>query len=202
MGFRDSLPPYQHPTSDSSIRLLLTWNTPFVHGSIMMRRSAFESCGGYSEDLHITPPEDYELWTRLCSFGDFANIPVPLLTYQVNPNGMSQTRSDEIFKKSMIVSERVIKQQLPGTFLPSLEKSLTILHGRPNANLRGRDFIRTDYLVYSLAKAISRQQGSFPLGQVLRTLRVVHLTQLGNSLRKVSWIYRIAKHLLGTFNKQ
>lgn len=39
--------------------------SPFCHPSCLMRRSAFEKMGGYSEDMLYYRVEDYDLWSRM-----------------------------------------------------------------------------------------------------------------------------------------
>jgi hypothetical protein len=48
------------PEFHADMLLELAAGNPIVHGSVMMRRSAFEEAGGYKE-----PPEDYDLWIRM-----------------------------------------------------------------------------------------------------------------------------------------
>lgn len=195
--FQDHVPRRQHPTTDPNIRLLLTWNSPFVHGSTMMRRVAFEKCGGYSQDNDITPPEDYELWTRMSALGDLANISTPLLTYQVNPNGMSQNQSEEIFAKLTTISQGFINQILGTRLKTSVATSLTILNGRPRSDLCFRDFVKADQLVLALAKVITEQRSRVPLRQLTRALRTIHFVQLSHAIQKYPRLNRIAHFLLG-----
>lgn len=50
---------------------------PIVHGSVMFRREAFNSIGGYDEQLPTT--EDLELWIRMVEKGmTLRNIDIPL----------------------------------------------------------------------------------------------------------------------------
>lgn len=56
---------YQKATalSDSAIRWRLLWKNPFVHSSIMMRRSVYQLAGGYDPEFVLA--QDYDLWTRM-----------------------------------------------------------------------------------------------------------------------------------------
>jgi glycosyltransferase involved in cell wall biosynthesis len=55
---------------------------PFIHSTVLMRRSFLERTGGYPEDIRLG--EDYDLWMRgFCMPGvRYANLGVPLVTYQ------------------------------------------------------------------------------------------------------------------------
>lgn len=194
--FQDHVPRRQHPTTDHNIRLLLSWNNPFVHGSMMMRKTAFEKCGGYSQNSDVTPPEDYELWTRMGALGEFANLPMRLLTYQINPTGMSQTRSKEIFAKSIAISQRFINDVLCGKHRSYYYASLTILNGKPDSDLRFADYLRADRLIFALARAIAKQRGPFPLSQLVRAVRTIHEVQLGQSVSKHPWLQKMAWYIL------
>lgn len=49
---------------------------PFIHGSMLLRKSAVEEVGGYDESLQYT--EDYDLWVRLMNEYELWNIDEPL----------------------------------------------------------------------------------------------------------------------------
>jgi hypothetical protein len=82
-----SLEIISHATPDSDIRESLRSGCPFVHSTILMRRSAFERAGGYREGLRIS--EDFDLWTRMAEQGDLTNIPEVLVQYRMHGGSMS-----------------------------------------------------------------------------------------------------------------
>jgi GT2 family glycosyltransferase len=59
---------------------VLVWN-PFVHGSMMLRRSSIEGVGGYNETLDRA--QDYDLWIRLAEQG-IGGIPDVLYKHTMN----------------------------------------------------------------------------------------------------------------------
>lgn len=89
------------PTNYEDIINAMYTRNPIAHGSILMRRSAFEAAGGYSEDCG--PTEDYELWTRLSKIGTIIALPQTIFRWRVNPNGITSTKSD-IMEKHMKVN--------------------------------------------------------------------------------------------------
>jgi len=89
------------PTNYEDIINAMYTRNPIAHGSILMRRSAFEEAGGYSEDCG--PTEDYELWTRLSKIGTIIALPQTIFRWRVNPNGITSTKSD-IMEKHMKVN--------------------------------------------------------------------------------------------------
>ena len=53
----------------------LPWRNPLIHSSVLMRRDAFETSGGYDETLATC--QDFDLWVRLLGMGRVAIIPEP-----------------------------------------------------------------------------------------------------------------------------
>jgi glycosyltransferase involved in cell wall biosynthesis len=55
---------------------------PFIHSTVMMRRTFLEATGGYADGLRLG--EDYDLWMRGFILGGFeyANLPEPLVLYR------------------------------------------------------------------------------------------------------------------------
>lgn len=82
-----------HPAQDAELRFELLFDNPFIHSSVMIRRTAFEQVGVYSLEESRLPPEDYELWSRLMKVFQVANLPDILLAYREIPGSMSRTGS-------------------------------------------------------------------------------------------------------------
>lgn len=80
------------PTISADIRLAMYTRNPIAHGSVMMRRQAFEHAGRYSADCG--PTEDYELWTRLLEHGEFRILHHTLFRWRVNTKGITSTKAD------------------------------------------------------------------------------------------------------------
>ena len=81
---------HRHPTESSHLKYDLLFDNPFVHSSVMLRKSVCETIGLYSTDKARQPPEDYELWSRVARHFEVANIPEVLLVYREVPNSMSR----------------------------------------------------------------------------------------------------------------
>lgn len=77
------------PETDCAIRKALRFRNPICHPSVMLRREAILAEGGY---LGGRNAEDYDLWLRLAMGRRwrFANLPAPLLSYNVSPNGLAR----------------------------------------------------------------------------------------------------------------
>ncbi|MFZ7086618.1 glycosyltransferase [Curtobacterium sp. RRHDQ10] len=78
------------PLGDDAVRRLLTRNV-FVHSTMLVRRSALESVGGY--DVRCRRMQDYDLWLRLGMTGPLANMPDRLTKYRVHDGQHSRRTS-------------------------------------------------------------------------------------------------------------
>jgi glycosyltransferase involved in cell wall biosynthesis len=81
---------HAHPTDNASLQFDLLINNPFVHSSVMIRRSVLDDVGAYTTDPARQPPEDYELWSRIARRAEVANLPDVLLVYREMANSMSR----------------------------------------------------------------------------------------------------------------
>lgn len=82
------------PTLQKDIMTAMLYRNPIAHGSIMMRKDAFDKAGGYSPDCG--PTEDYELWSRLLDLGTIRVLPQFLFRWRVNSTGITSTQSDRM----------------------------------------------------------------------------------------------------------
>ena len=81
---------HRHPAENHTLKFDLLFDNPFVHSSVLLRKSAVVDAGGYSTDPLRQPPEDYELWSRLSRAWEVANIPEILHVYREVPTSMSR----------------------------------------------------------------------------------------------------------------
>lgn len=71
-----------------AMALRLRWNPPFSHSSFFFRSSVVERFGDYDPDFYAA--EDYEFLCRIVARGGrIACLGEPLVTYLVNPDGIS-----------------------------------------------------------------------------------------------------------------
>lgn len=101
------------PTSDGVIRRAMAWGNPFVHSSVMMRRSALQACGGYAD----TRFEDYHLLIRIAAAYPVANLAEPLVVRRLRPgsHGLSGPRSHRLRTKLKFQRLAVQRLRLPAT---------------------------------------------------------------------------------------
>lgn len=66
---------------------------PSHHGTMMMRREAYEVAGGYRAAFYFA--QDLDLWTRLIEYGRFAVVPEVLYLARLEPHSISGTQTLE-----------------------------------------------------------------------------------------------------------
>jgi glycosyltransferase involved in cell wall biosynthesis len=73
---------------DAIARNLVQGGPTLAHPSVLYRRHAVLSCGGYDPAFRST--EDYDLWLRMLGGNRFANAARPLLKYRLRPSSMAR----------------------------------------------------------------------------------------------------------------
>jgi len=82
---------HKQPSKENfALKFTLLFSSPFVHSSVMIRKSVFDKVGLYSTDKSRQPPEDYELWSRIGREFKFSNIPEMLHVYRRAPQSMTR----------------------------------------------------------------------------------------------------------------
>ncbi|MDR3466461.1 MAG: glycosyltransferase [Xanthobacteraceae bacterium] len=92
-----------HPAEDAVLRFELLFDNPFVHSSVMIRRSALDDVGPYSTDPARQPPEDYELWSRIARKYRVANLPERLTIYREVPGSISRASAAPFREKLVLI---------------------------------------------------------------------------------------------------
>jgi len=80
---------YLFPSSDSEIRMRMLSKNCFAHSSVMFRRSVIELAGAYDESESTKHVEDYELWLRMGTAGEFYNIPEYMVRFMMRAGAVS-----------------------------------------------------------------------------------------------------------------
>jgi glycosyltransferase involved in cell wall biosynthesis len=78
------------PGEDAAIRQALIRRNPFVHSSVMMRRSAVDQAGGYDERFPVA--QDYDLWMRMSRITRLGNLAAPLVVRRLLPGRVGAAR--------------------------------------------------------------------------------------------------------------
>jgi glycosyltransferase involved in cell wall biosynthesis len=71
-------------------QLLFAKTGPPAHGTVMMRRAAYDAVGGYRDEFYFA--QDSDLWLRLGRIGRIQYFPEILYAWRVSPTGISTSR--------------------------------------------------------------------------------------------------------------
>ena len=88
-------------------QIVLKWDPllrgcPFVHTSLMIRRSAIEAVGGYSGNYQYAG--DYELISKLSDTHKVANLAEPLVRWRLHGESASRRNAEELSDEAMRIS--------------------------------------------------------------------------------------------------
>jgi len=75
------------PQTSEEVRRALESRTTVAHPTVLMRRSVFESVGGYR--AAFAHAEDYDLWLRIAKDHEIVNVPDLLGRYRLHANNTS-----------------------------------------------------------------------------------------------------------------
>lgn len=100
------------PLSNHDLKYTLNFYNPFLHTSIMIRAKVLKEIGGYSENLMVQPPEDFELWGRVKDFGHIENLKERLVEYRLSASSMSRLHEETIARNY----KNIVVQNLQKTF--------------------------------------------------------------------------------------
>jgi len=132
----EGIPLYQMgcPLQDDELREVLNRGTssPFVHGSVMFRKSVAIACGLYHEKMKTA--QDLLLWRQMTKLGKVANLPDDLYRYRITPTAISsRPRSASVLKMKVVrriadsgrVSEKDLRdlQKIDKDINPRLRRS-------------------------------------------------------------------------------
>lgn len=112
-----------NPTEDDVLRLVLPTINTFGHGSVLMRRSALVSLGGYRDRF---PVEDYDLWLRMMEKGKLASLEDVLYLWRKHPAGVSSDRRETQIAATTALSRQAISAEIASRNLPSTSKTSAI----------------------------------------------------------------------------
>jgi len=80
------------PTTNSELQSRLEYGTIFLHGTIMIRRTALEKIGGYRDYFRVS--QDYDLFLRLAECGEIANLAPPLYLFRFHGASISRNKRE------------------------------------------------------------------------------------------------------------
>lgn len=115
---------HRHPTSNGALQFLTLFDSYFVASSVMMRKSKVLDAGNYMELRNGL--EDFELWSRLRTQGDLANIPQVLMTYREMSGSLSRSRLLERDREAIAIAASNIRGAFGHKILLPCQTSLVL----------------------------------------------------------------------------
>ena len=91
------------PTKPLDVQRSLYTVNPLGHGTVMIRKAAWQEAGGYNDDYE--PAGDYELWCRIAEKWELGVLPESLYWYRINPKGISASNNDRQHEMAHKISE-------------------------------------------------------------------------------------------------
>ncbi len=118
------------PLTDTELRHFMRTGNPFVHSTVMIRKSVFDAVGGYRIGLRLC--EDFDLWCRMAAVTEIANCEEVLARYRIHESSMSAGRPIRlaIADTCIIAAARAREDGEPEPFVsgrPQLRRALKIL---------------------------------------------------------------------------
>jgi len=81
---------HSYPLQNGEIRVDLQVHCPFCHPTVLMRKDAFQSLGGYRANFALA--HDYDLFLRASERFELANLKEAVLWYRIHPRQVSMDR--------------------------------------------------------------------------------------------------------------
>lgn len=92
------------PETHDEILAYLRNNSAFMHPAVMFRTAVLERTGLYP--TQFPRAEDYALFWEMAKVGQVANIPEPLIDYELDPNSLSLSGRREQLKSRLRIQRR------------------------------------------------------------------------------------------------
>jgi hypothetical protein len=126
---------YKKLLQPAESRWTLFYTNPFVHPTMIFKRSAALEAGNYKS---MPMGQDYDFWYRLTNVGKVGNHPESLLLYRIHPQSISsQNRKDWAPLHRQLIRE-YHQDVFPGVPLSSIEhawEQLSSLGSKPGLSM-------------------------------------------------------------------
>lgn len=102
---------YKHvipPLNDEIKRAMYIYN-PIANGATMIKRSAFEEVGRYSNVF----AEDFDLWVKLFNMGEFVATDTTLYRWRINPDGLTMSNNKKSIDKEKEYADKLWARTKP-----------------------------------------------------------------------------------------
>jgi glycosyltransferase involved in cell wall biosynthesis len=205
---------HDHAAANAALQFELLTGNPFVHSSVMIRRSVLETVGVYATDDTRQPPEDYELWSRVARQLEVANLPERLVIYREMPQSLSRVSANPFLQKRLLFSAENFRHACGGAAPMELCRDAAALaHGAYDAISVSCDIRAVCDLVGEAARRIEAQNPGADLSAARRRLiwdlrdhyaayKAGPLWQLRQMLRRMPMIGPVGRRLMAFLRKR
>lgn len=167
--------------NDPELRQELLVRSPFAHGSVIFRKSAFVKEGPYNQGYW--PAEDYALWLRLARLGKLANLDECLYVYR--EHGKSISTSNAKFQSEQVKAVQELAWQQKSKLVSGQKIKLSVYKNVAMGPERINRIINNVSAVSK--KAVQQKNIGFALknARLLSSNLVAYRRVVGNIRRKV-----------------
>lgn len=124
------------PKDENWIQFQINFENRFIHSGIMFRKSVLRQLGGYSTNIDLQPPEDFELWSKALKAYPYSIgiLPEYLTFYRVSDNSMSRKHPKMVINSINICHRNVeILSGLSNQSAKTLEIFIFNIHTKDKA---------------------------------------------------------------------
>jgi len=93
---------YLMPETDEKIRQKILRINTFINSSVLLRKTSLEKVGNSESIL-----EDYDLWLKLGTVGEFKNLPIYAVKFRINFQGHGAINKNERLRENIVLSNRI-----------------------------------------------------------------------------------------------
>lgn len=166
-----------YPQQDRQIKTALLFSCPFAHPSVMLRGTVLRDKGLRYEEA-FEKVEDYRLWTQLAKYGEFANLPEPLLRYRKHPGQVCATSSQVQYEGKL----RLAAELLPQVGINEAAQQHVVVDAFDGRVTDQKTFLLFEQLTRKMKKAASSQLDSAYLCILLKGRLIEMALEQGVSL--------------------
>ena len=161
------LAPYRVPLEEAQIQRVVKRASPFVHGSVLLRREAYEESGGFRAPFRCA--EDYDLFLRIPKRFAFANLPEPLYRWRLHGGNSFMRQREKHIEYQAIARTFAAERDDRGT------DSADLLASAPDLEAFRRTYARAGQLAIFRGDGFIREgrtpEGRRALGRAFRDPR-------------------------------
>lgn len=149
-----------HPRSPLAVRWTSLLQNPFIHSTVMMRRSLLMD-NALRYDAQMTTTQDYDLWLRCLAHSDGANLAEPTILFRIHGASISSRRPDIQLHNTISLTGAAIEKRFGSEIVCGADRCAifdAIFAGRREAAASGVDRVAAAHRYYDLLDAFLAQR--------------------------------------------